>query len=326
MNYCCCIVRESSISMPKKTIKAKSIRRGGTTLLIVDAQNDFHPGEGNTLSVPKADEDTARVANLIRASLEEGSEKINRIVATLDSHHKLHIAHPTFWVDRDGNNPAPFTMIPSSDIENGKWRPRGDLKLPIDEQLIDFNIMEESGGVKDKIAFDREGNLDLLSYCIQYSKALEKSGRFHLVIWPEHCLIGTRGHCLVESLHNSISAWSGKTGHSAEYVMKGQNLLTEMYSALRAEVPISTDTRFNWKLFESLNKSSKIIVVGQALSHCVNNTVRDLLDNMTREERGKVYLLRDCSSSVPGFEAAANDFVEYVKQSGANVCAASDIF
>jgi nicotinamidase/pyrazinamidase len=69
----------SSETTPRATTK--------TTLLLVDVQNDFHPG--GSLAIPTADEDARRIAALIT----QHGDKIHRIVATLDSHLKLHIAH-----------------------------------------------------------------------------------------------------------------------------------------------------------------------------------------------------------------------------------------
>ena len=99
-----------------------------TTLLIVDSQNDFHAG--GSLPVPNAEKDAERIASLIKSSLsEESSLEIDRIVATLDSHHKLHIAHPCFWVSKEGKRPDPFTLISSEDVKAGKWTPRKDFNL-----------------------------------------------------------------------------------------------------------------------------------------------------------------------------------------------------
>ena len=61
-----------------------------TTLLLVDVQNDFHPG--GSLAIPTADEDAKRIA----AFVQQRSTKIDRVVATMDSHLKLHIAHRKF--------------------------------------------------------------------------------------------------------------------------------------------------------------------------------------------------------------------------------------
>jgi nicotinamidase-related amidase len=52
-------------------------------------------------------------------------------------------------------------------------------------------------------------------------------------------------------------------------VWKGDNCLTEMYSALRAEVPDESDDRtiLNEGLLRALRESRSVIVCGQALSH-----------------------------------------------------------
>lgn len=50
-------------------------------LLIIDPQIDFHPG--GSLAVTGANEDSARIAQLIAANVDE----IDEIIVTLDTHH-----------------------------------------------------------------------------------------------------------------------------------------------------------------------------------------------------------------------------------------------
>jgi nicotinamidase/pyrazinamidase len=283
-----------------------------TTLLLVDVQNSFHPG--GSLAIPTADEDAVRIATLIRSS----SSSIDRIVATMDSHHKLHIAHPSFWVSGDdmGKHPDPFSLISTVDIISGKWKPRPDLVLPVGDPHVDPCIFH---GYEATVTSDGS-NFDLTKYCIEYTRRLEAKGRFQLCIWPEHCLIGSNGHNIVSDVRAAMDEWSDATGRSVEFVHKGQNLLTEMYSALAAEVPVSTSTSFNSTLFESLRQSNTLLVCGQAMSHCVNYTLRDIVENWPTEERDKIFLLTDCASPVPGFEAAANGFMKDMEESGVNLC------
>lgn len=54
---------------------------GGTALLIVDPQNDFH--EGGSLAVPGANEDAERIAKLIT----DHAQTLDELIVTLDSHH-----------------------------------------------------------------------------------------------------------------------------------------------------------------------------------------------------------------------------------------------
>jgi len=292
-----------------------------TTLLLVDVQKDFHPG--GSLAIPTANDDARRIVRLI----ETHGSKIDRIVATLDSHHKLHIAHPCFWVDgtattTDGNNnnnnnrhPPPFTIISAQDVKDGKWKPRANLALSLDKELTTFDC-----------ATNADGSLNLLEYAKEYTTRLEAKGRFQLCIWPEHCLIGSDGHAIVNSVRKIMNDWSDATGGSVQFVMKGQNLLTEMYSALEADVPVSKETSFNQALQESLLQSDQLLVGGQAMSHCVNYTLRDIVDNWPQDKRKNITLLTDCGSAVPGFEAAAEQFQVDMKAAGVRLATASEAF
>lgn len=302
----------------RKSSQGTRRRTTGTTLLLIDVQNDFHPG--GSLAVPNSDQDAERIAAAIRSSIDtqKKSSSIKRIVATMDSHHLLHIAHPKFWVMGSDlkTNPQPFTIITSSEIKAGKWVPREKLKFPGGKENLDTGIM----GVRRTRCYDRRGKLNLKCFSYEYTKALEAKGRFQLCIWPEHCLLGTRGHCIVDTVLEAMEEWTSVTGSSVDFVFKGENILTEMYSAIQSEVPISPETSFNQDLFEYLQQSDRILVAGQALSHCVNHTVRHLIDNLSREDRSKVYVWNDCSSPVPTFEKDGEDFLRYVTASGATVC------
>lgn len=304
---------------------------GGTTMLLVDVQNDFHPG--GSLAIPAAAQDAERIANLIRSH----ATKINRIVATLDSHHKLHIAHPCFWVqgnesgDDDATTPIhpnPFTIISASDIEEGKWKPRSNLRLDNLEELFDGKIFENPESVMTTTNNNNSttSTFDLTNYCLEYARRLEAKGRFQICIWPEHCLVGSEGHSVVSSVRQAMDEWSDATGGSVEWVLKGENLLTEMYSALEADVPVSAATAFNEKLHQSLMASDKLIICGQAMSHCVNYTARDIVQHCSnREEVSKLYLLTDCASAVPGFEAAADTFQTDMKAAGVHLITSSAV-
>ena len=139
-----------------------------------------------------------------------------------------------------------------------------------------------------------------------------------LCIWLEHCLIGTVGHNIVPAIREAMDEWSDATGRSVEFAMKGQNLLTEMYSAFRAEVEISPETSLNEKLINSIKLSDRVLICGQALSHCVNHTARDLIDNFPGEEH-KVEILGDCASPVPSFEEMGETFLQYIGEKGGKI-------
>lgn len=285
------------------------------TLLLIDLQKDFHPG--GSLAIPTANEDARRIATFIR----ENSSKITRVVATLDAHLKLHIAHPGFWISgSDGvTRPEPFTAISSKDIVNGLWKPRSNLKIP--PETIGQDVF---GSLENLL--DTSGNLDLYKYCIEYTKRLEERGKFQLVVWPEHCLIGSDGFSIVDDVNDALNHWSDQTGASVEWVLKGTNILTESYSGLAAEVPVNQQTSFNESLQSSLEDSEQLLVCGQAMSHCVNYTLDDIVDRWPKDKLAQITLLTDCASSVPGFEEAGLAFQEKMAKAGVSLKVSTEVF
>mmetsp|Transcript_15741 Transcript_15741/g.15093 ORF Transcript_15741/g.15093 Transcript_15741/m.15093 type:complete len:194 (+) Transcript_15741:357-938(+) len=169
---------------------------------------------------------------------------------------------------------------------------------------------------------------NLLKHCSQYTKAIEEKNRFTHMIFPEHCLIGSVGHAVVENIHNAIQEWSLLNIRSIEYVMKGQNCLTEMYSAIEAEIPQSKDpqTKTNMILIDKLCQADKLIICGQALSHCVRYTLVDILKHWKKDKKS-IHLLKNCCSSVNTEESiiSASNFIKEM-ESEITVCNDSEVF
>ena len=88
-------------------------------LLVIDPQEDFCNPNTGALYVPGADEDMKRLA----AMVDRIGDKISQIHLTLDCHYEVDVAHPPFWINSNGENPAPFTIISSDDVRNGVWKP-----------------------------------------------------------------------------------------------------------------------------------------------------------------------------------------------------------
>ncbi len=240
--------------------------------LIIDPQNDFARPGGN-LFVPGADQDSVRLA----AMLKRHQSKISDIHITLDSHHLLDIAHPLFWVDSQGQHPAPFTLISEDDVDNGRWK-------------------STHPGFQQRAS--------------DYVKALKAGGRYQLCIWPPHCLIGSEGNNVVKPIAEAVLQW--EQGFAmVDYVTKGSNIWTEHYSAVQADVPDPEDpsTQLNSSLIQVLQEADLIALSGQALSHCVANTIRDIADNFGDASIGKLVLIEDTTSSVPGFEHLGQQFL-----------------
>lgn len=247
-----------------------------THLLLIDPQNDFCDRTGS-LSVAGAMEDMGRVANLI------DSMNFDHISVSLDWHQPHDIAHSGWFVDAEGNHPSPFTQITYEDLESGKWRAR------------------------DKKEQD---------HTLQYLKSLKESGKYTHVIWPEHCLVGDLGSNIVPCVVDVLNAWS-RTGKTIDYIFKGQNPRTEHFSAVKAEVSLTgcPETWTNTKLMNSLYMADTILVAGEASSHCVAATVRDILEHDDRLGK-KMKILTDCMSPVPHFKKFEDDFFDEMEHRG----------
>lgn len=247
--------------------------------LIIDPQNDFAHPNGN-LFVPGAVEDSQRLADMIQRHM----DKIDDIHITLDTHHLVDIAHPIFWVNDRGQHPDPFTLISADDVHNGKWK-------------------------TTQPAFQTRAT--------QYVEHLDTNGRYQLTIWPPHCLIGSHGHNVVDSIASAVKDWEQQFA-MIDYVTKGSNIWTEHYSAVQADVPDPEDpsTQLNTRLIDTLETADLVALSGQALSHCVANTVRDIVNNFGAENISKLVLIEDTSSSVPGFEQFGEQFLQDMKACG----------
>lgn len=255
-----------------------------TTLLIIDPQNDFCHPKGS-LYVPGADQDMERLAGFV----ENYGDRIGEICVSLDSHHVMDISHPLWWVSPEGTHPQPFTTITVKDVVEGRWAAT--------------------------LAQNRKTSL-------LYLRSLERLGKYPHTIWPEHCLIGSWGKSIHKRLFEALMNWERRTKTPVSFVTKGECVDTEHFSIIKAEVPTHKDpnTETNYALVNRLDRASKILVSGEALSHCVANSVEDLVTTF-RDSKSihKVTLLTDTSSSVPGFETYGEKFISRMAERGMRV-------
>jgi nicotinamidase-related amidase len=267
-----------------------------TLLLLIDAQKDFCLPEGASFVSDGggggAVEDTRRIAEFLYRNLGQLSE----VVCTLDSHLPHHIFFPSFWIDEDGRHPAVHTQVRAEDVREGRLVP--------DPGLGSW-IGESSEWLRRQAEF----------YCAE----IERGGRYELYLWPPHCLVGSDGHSLVGVVQEARLFHSLVRGSPAALELKGLERLTESYSVLGPEVEATFDGRplaagreaFGGQLLNA----DRIVVAGQAASHCVRSTLFDLrrlIEAERPELMTEVYILGDCMSSVvvndPGRGEVLKDF------------------
>merc|ERR1712048_12498 len=127
--------------------------------------------------------------------------------------------------------------------------------------------------------------------------------------------MGTPGHAVHAPLMEALNEWAVQRKRTINWYFKGQNNQTEMYSALKAEVEIDGDstTAIDFDLIDVLAGHKKVVCCGQAMSHCVNYSVRDLLSGWPSERASDIVVLENAASAVAGFEETAATFLSDMK-------------
>lgn len=231
----------------------------------IDAQVGFCT-PGASLFVPGAVDDTRRAIEWIYRNLGQ----ITALHFSMDTHRVFQIFHPAFWVDAAGNHPAPLTPIFHEEVRAGKWT---------------------------AIAHPREA--------LEYTKKLEKSGKYVLTVWPYHTLLGGLTHALVPALMEAAIFHAVARRQQTHFETKGTHAMTENYSVLSPEVTeLGTQVvgSFNTSFFKMLMDYDRVYVFGQAKSHCVLSTINDMrahIKTVDPKLLDKLYVLDDAMSPVP---------------------------
>jgi nicotinamidase-related amidase len=252
-------------------------------LLLVDVQNTFCLPEHELFVAGRSGRGAVDDCTKIAGFLYRNLGRITQVVATLDTHTAAQIFHPVFWVDSEGRHPAPHTVISVRDVESGRWR--------VNPQL--------APAVAPRPGFD------VSAWALHYVRRLAQGGKYPLVVWPYHSMLGGIGHALVSVVEEAVFFHSIARQSPVRVEVKGQNPLTENYSVLRPEVTQdaagATIAATNRALVDHLLSFDAVIVAGEAKSHCVAWTGEDLLSEIRARDAGlarRVFLLDDCSSAV----------------------------
>jgi nicotinamidase-related amidase len=283
-------------------------------LMPIDCQNtfclpDFELFVGGP-SGNGAVEDSVRLCQFIYRNL----GVLTEIDPTLDTHTALQIFHSVFLVNEAGEHPAPMTLISLEDVEQGRWK--------------------VNPAVAPGVA---NGNyVGLQNHLLHYCRQLSQGGKYQLMVWPYHAMLGGIGHALVSAVEEACFFHNLARKSQTGFEIKGGNPLVENYSVLKPEVldgangrPVAQkNTRFLKKLLDF----DVVVIAGQAKSHCVAWSIDDLLTEILAQDASlvrKVYLLEDCTSPVvvPGvvdFSPQANAAFERFARAGMHVVRSTD--
>jgi nicotinamidase-related amidase len=300
------------------SIQPASADKTSTCLLAIDVQNTFcipsHELFVGGRSGMGAVEDNVRLCEFIYRNLAE----ITEIALTMDTHTATQIFHPVFWVNAAGEHPAPMTMITLEDVENEVWQ----VNPAVTPSIASSASLQGSAALQD--------------YALHYVRQLDRSGKFPLTIWSYHSMLGGIGHAIVSAVEEACFFHNLVRSSQTHFELKGSNPLTENYSVLQPEVMNDAQNRSiahkNTIFLQKLLSFDRILIAGQAKSHCVAWTIDDLLSEIKATNPNlakKVYLLEDCMSPVvvPGvidFTDQAIDSFQRFADAGMNVIRSTD--
>ncbi len=262
-------------------------------LVLVDYQHDFVAPTG-ALAVPGAQDDVARLL----AWLYRNAGRITRIYLSLDTHLPIHIFYSAWWVNPvTGEHPQPFTTITVAEVERGVWAP----------------TMQPE-------------------WSRTYLRLLARQAKKDLMIWPPHTMEGTLGHMLTPALSEAVAWHSIARQTQPIYVSKGRTARTEFYGIFGAEVPDPDDAAsgLNMALLDEVMSHDRVYLAGEAKSHCVLETARQLVAHCggAPDALRRLYLLRDCVSSVAhptiNFDALADMEFAAMQQLGVRLVSSAD--
>lgn len=276
---------------------ARDTRRVGC--VIVDPQWDFVSPDG-TLSVPGAQDDLARGVDWLYAHAED----VSSFYVSEDIHLPWQIFYTTWWSDDAGQHPPAWTMISL----NGKGEAvdqNGRRMMPLVDPLWTLST---------------------------YLPDLKNKSQLDLMLWPYHCMEGTMGSAIMSALSEAL-AWHSAARHTqVTFISKGRNPRTEHYGILAAEVPDPKDpsTSLNTAILDALAKHDLIYVWGEAKSHCVLKTMKQMVGYFKAQPEvlKRIRFIEDCTSSVvaPGvdFEGMAVAALKQMEKQGVVIVKSTD--
>ena len=251
----------------------------------IDVQQDFM--DNGALGVTGAHGDVERMTQFIYNNM----DKISNIAVSIDTHTPHQIFHPCWWVDENGNNPAPYTAITLADLDAGKY-------LPV------INPQKTR----------------------DYVEHLEKDGKKTLVVWSYHCLQGTTGAALENQFANMIYFHSVAKKTVVQRLVKGQDPLSEMYGIIKPEY--DTQNYINIDFLNKLETYDKIVVGGEARDYCVYESLKQMLEYYANntEVLKKVYVLEDCMSAIGNPADVDKMYADLQNQYKFNIVKSTDDF
>lgn len=276
-----------------------------TLLVGIDFQTDFIMPEirdlqgrmlqrAGSLMVPGGVDDVRRFIELIYMY----PDRITALLFSMDMHLVWQIFFSRYWKDRNNQNPMQFAQIMASMIADGTMHARIE---PVKEAET-------------------------------YPVDLEKDNQTPLMIWPDHCGIGTQGGTLMPALVEAIYWWSIVRKEQPMYLFKGSVPTTEHYGIFGPCVvrPNHPNGGLNTAMMDNVARYDKIIEAGEAEDFCVHDTMVQELHYFGRNHPQvlkKIIFLSDGTSMVfPNNRRIADNFLDEMSGKGIRISTSTKVF
>lgn len=255
-------------------------------IFVIDMQNDFVRKDGKLSVYANGGEEAVRNA---ADFMERNKDKLDKLFFSQDCHPIGHIGSTLFWIDTKAlSNVAPYTMITSKDVEDGKYA-----------SIVNKEIL------------------------LPYMKKMEENG-IRIIAWPPHCIENTFGSELCYEFNHILAEYLSKV----EIIKKGNNTLIEQYSPIVSNAMLMSYevvNVVNKNLLDELTKYDTIYVCGVATDFCVKNTINDIIC-LAKEIVPKIVILKDCMAAVSkDFIIEENEVYKKAIELGAKVIDSKDI-
>lgn len=179
----------------------------------------------------------------------------------------------------------------------------------------DHSVQFEGFGRVTKDNFMVEFFPDNNDYVNKISKILERSG--YIDIWPVHCVTGTYSASIENRIAEQLGFWSVRASKPIHYMFKGTNPFKENYSMFTNKRQIKKiNYIFNSTCTHLLDDTLTIYVCGEAASHCVKETVKDIINKYCNlpdcyfNTNVTIKLVTNATSFIHGYKHVKQNFYD----------------
>lgn len=242
-------------------------------LILINFQKDLF--REDLFNIPGIKKDAKNTTQFIYNNL----EKISRIITSLDTHIAQQICHACWWVDANGVPPKPYTIITSSDVDNGIWIPR-------------------IASIKDNY---------------HYLKSYEKEMGKHLCIMPYYAIAGTEGSAIEGEIAKIVYFHSIVRNSINNTITNGLDFYSQANGSINTEYRSST--LLNVQLLTAVEKYDEIYIAGESLNYGLINNVKRIAEYYKHNKAitRKITILTDCTSPLAGTVQTATAELDKLK-------------